>query len=150
MQSTKLLALAVAVLFASEPTLADLNATSRSAAQAAALSASKSVATQGNGNSQSTILNFPASAGTTTLRTVPQVYAPPMNATSPCRIALSAGVAVIGVGVTAGGSVEDADCNRREAARVLQGLGAEVGALKVMCLDPHVLAAKLPECVVSD
>lgn len=64
-----------------------------------------------------------ADGGTTTLRTVPDAYAPTVGATAPCRIAVSAGVAVIGIGVSGGGSVEDEPCNLRETARLLDGIG---------------------------
>jgi len=78
--------------------------------------------------------------GTTTLRTVPSVSAPAALPTAPCRISLSAGVAVIGFGGTFGGSVEDEKCTMRENARLLDSLGAREAALLVMCYDEHVAA----------
>jgi len=78
--------------------------------------------------------------GTATLRTVPSVSAPAALPTAPCRISLSAGVAVIGFGGTFGGSVEDEKCTMRENARLLDSLGAREAALLVMCYDEHVAA----------
>lgn len=78
---------------------------------------------------------------TTTLRTAPDPYAPTMNATAPCRISVSAGIAVIGIGVSGGGSVEDDPCNLRETARLLDGIGQREAAARVMCNDPRAAAA---------
>jgi len=87
----------------------------------------------------------PAASGgggkTTTLRTVPDAYAPTMNATAPCRISVSAGVAVIGIGVSGGGSVEDDPCNLRETARPLDGIGQREAAARVMCNDRRAAEA---------
>ena len=87
----------------------------------------------------------PAASGgggkTTTLRTVPDAYAPTMNATAPCRISVSAGVAVIGIGVSGGGSVEDDPCNLRETARLLDGIGQREAAARVMCNDRRAAEA---------
>jgi hypothetical protein len=141
------------------PALADVSAVAGSLSGAAAQSGSSSLAgittsgaqaTQGVGNQQAITINgapIPAqqrieTGGTTTVKTAPQVYAPPMGVTAPCRVALSAGVSVIGVGVAAGGSVPDAPCNLRELSRTYQALGAVEkavkvadGALALECLD---------------
>jgi hypothetical protein len=79
--------------------------------------------------------------GTTTVRTVPDAYAPTVGATAPCRIAVSAGVAVIGLGVSGGGSVEDDPCNLRETARLLDGIGQREAAARVMCNDARAAEA---------
>lgn len=76
--------------------------------------------------------------GTATLRTVPSVSAPAALPTAPCRISHSAGVAVIGVGVSAGSSTEDEKCTMRENARILDSLGAREAALLLMCFDEQV------------
>jgi len=87
----------------------------------------------------------PAASGSggkeTTVRTVPDAYAPTMNATAPCRISVSAGVAVIGIGVSGGGSVEDDPCNLRETARLLDGIGQREAAARVMCNDRRAAEA---------
>jgi len=81
-------------------------------------------------------------SGTTTLRTTPQVYGPAMGVTAPCRIALSAGVSVVAVGVAGGGSIEDLKCNWRENARIAYGIGDlptakywEVAIARLECID---------------
>jgi len=89
-----------------------------------------------------TVASTPASPGagdsrTTTIRSVPDANAPNMNATAPCRIAVSGGFAVVGVGVSAGGSVEDDPCNLRETARLLNGIGYPDAAARIMCNDPR-------------
>lgn len=106
----------IAALF-SLPALADINTVASSLSGAASQSGAQSAANQGN-TQQLTINGAPApaqqrieNAGTYTVRTAPMVYAPPMGVTAPCRIALSAGVSVVAVGVAAGGSVEDLKCN---------------------------------------
>ena len=78
--------------------------------------------------------------GTATLRTVPSVSAPAALPTAPCRISHSAGVAVIGVGVTAGTSTEDVGCTMRENARILDALGERTAALLLMCFNEQVAA----------
>ena len=79
-------------------------------------------------------------SGTQTLRTVPMVYAPPIGVTAPCMVALSGGVSVVGLGISAGGSIEDPGCTLRETARLLHGIGQEGAAARVMCNNK--LAAK--------
>ena len=53
----------------------------------------------------------------------------------------SAGVAVIGIGVSSGGSVEDDPCNLRETARLLDGIGQRDAAARVMCNDRRAAEA---------
>ncbi len=87
----------------------------------------------------------PSTAGggssTSTIRATPDAYAPTMNATAPCRISVSAGVSVIGLGASGGGSVEDDQCNLRETARLLSGIGQPAAAARVMCNDPRAALA---------
>jgi hypothetical protein len=150
----KYILILAAALFAA-PAFADSSALAGSLSGAAANSGSFSsanpvagaAATQGN--MQNLILNSTVPAyqqinhtGTDTVKTVPQVYAPPMGVTAPCRVALSAGVSVIGVGVAAGGSVADAPCNLRELSRTYHALNETAkavkvadGALALECLD---------------
>lgn len=131
---------------------ADSSALAASLANSVATSGSQAAANQGNNQ----VLNFnsPASTqstvnsngtlttnhtgnirheqvGTSTVKTVPQVYAPPMGVTSPCRIAFSGGVSIVGVGASGGGSVADAPCNLRELARLYHGVGAPAKAVLV-------------------
>jgi hypothetical protein len=88
-------------------------------------------------------------SGKYTVKSTPDVSAPPAYATSPCRIALSGGVSVIGLGLSAGGSVEDEGCTLRENARILNSLGANNAALRLMCNDAKVAAVLTDVCEVK-
>lgn len=77
---------------------------------------------------------------------VPNVYAPPSYPTSPCRVAWSAGVGVVGFGGSGGGSVMDEDCNRREFARSFALMGYEVIAVKLLCTAKVVQDADIQYC----
>ena len=123
-------------LIISEPAHAGDWNTSTSTSDSLSVSDSKSVATQGNGNEQNITFNS-NSPSDMTLRTTPQVYAPSMNATAPCRIAISVGLSVIGWGAAGGGSVEDELCTMRENARFLQALGQQEAATRLFCFDKH-------------
>ena len=143
-----LLAVIATIATASEPP-DGLNAGAWAASQAAAASsAGAAVKTSQKAAQQvSVTVNQPASEAssgggkTTTLRTVQNAYAPTVGATAPCRIAVSAGIAVIGIGVSGGGSVEDDPCNLRETARLLDGIGQREAAARVMCGDPRAADA---------
>ena len=120
-------------------------AASEAAAKASAGAAVKAAQTASQQVAVTVNQPAPAASGgggkTTTLRTVPDAYAPTMNATAPCRISVSAGVAVIGIGVSGGGSVEDDPCNLRETARLLDGIGQREAAARVMCNDRRAAEA---------
>jgi hypothetical protein len=77
-------------------------------------------------------------SGKYTVKTNAAVFAPNAYASSPCRIGLSAGVSVVGLGLSGGGSVEDEGCTMRENARILNSLGANEAALLLMCSDANV------------
>jgi len=144
-----LLLAAVTTVAISADQPAGLNAGAWAASQAAAASAAGAAVktTQTAAQQVAVTVNQPAAASssggskTTTLRTVPDAYAPTMNATAPCRISVSAGVAVIGIGVSGGGSVEDDPCNLRETARLLDGIGQREAAARVMCNDRRAAEA---------
>ena len=106
--------------------------TAQTAAQQVAVTVSQPAAAASSSGSKST---------TTTIRSVPDAYAPTVNATAPCRIAVSAGVVVVGIGVSGGGSVEDDPCNLRETARLLDGIGQREAAARLMCNDARAAAA---------
>jgi len=143
-----LLTFAATIAFAADAP-AGLNAGAWAASQAAAASsAGAAVKTAQTAAQQVAVtVNQPAPAAsgggsqTTTLRTVPDAYAPTVGATAPCRIAVTAGVAVIGIGVSGGGSVEDDPCNLRETARLLDGIGQREAAARLMCNDARAAAA---------
>ena len=145
-----ILSLATMIAFAADAP-AGLNAGAWAASQAAAASsAGAAVKTAQTAAQQvSVMVNPPAPAAsgggskstTTTIRSVPDAYAPTVGATAPCRIAVTAGVAVIGIGVSGGGSVEDDPCNLRETARLLDGIGQREAAARVMCNDRRAAEA---------
>lgn len=143
-----ILSLATMIAFAADAP-AGLNAGAWAASEAAAKASSGAAVKTAQTAAQqvAVTLNQPAPAASgsggkeTTVRTVPDAYAPTMNATAPCRISVSAGVAVIGVGVSGGGSVEDDPCNLRETARLLDGIGQRAAAARVMCNDRRAAEA---------
>jgi hypothetical protein len=91
-----------------------------------------------NSNVNSTI------SGTTELRTVATVYAPPVGMTANCMIGASGGATGLGWGFALGTGIEDKGCTRRENARLLHGLGKTVAAARIMCNDPESAAALGP------
>ena len=109
--------------------------TAQTTSQQVAVTVSQPAAAASSSGSKST---------TTTIRSVPDAYAPTVNATAPCRIAVSAGVVVVGIGVSGGVSVEDDPCNLRETARLLDGIGQREAAARVMCNDPRAAEALGP------
>ena len=65
-----------------------------SVSESVSVSDAKSIATQGNGNTQNIQFNSEA-ADRVTVRATTQVYAPAMNATAPCRISVPAGISSV-------------------------------------------------------
>ena len=128
-----IIAIAGALIISAPAHAGDWN-TSTSTSDSLSVSDSKSLAVQGNGNAQNITINS-AAADRVTVRTTPQVYAPSMNATAPCRISVSAGISVIGWGASAGGSVEDVLCSIRENSRFLDALGEREAAVRLFCFD---------------
>jgi len=142
---------------------ADTSALANSLANSASQSGSASIASQGNAQNI-TINGSPIpintthtqnvnATGTSTVKTVPQVYAPSVGVTAPCRVALSGGVSVIGFGIAAGGSVTDSPCNLRELSRLYFGIGqtdkavaVANGALALECADEQVAKALGDTC----
>ena len=114
-----------------------------SASDSLSVSGSASVATQGNGNSQGVTINGAPAPDRITVRSTPQVYSPSINNTANCRIALSAGVSMIGWGVAAGGSTEDENCVLLETSRILYSIGQQAAAARLLCYsaNPNVKAA---------
>lgn len=68
------------------------------------------------------------------------VYAPGVQPTIPCATGWSAGFGVPGGGGTFGKSGKDAECERRETARVFAILGELEFAMAIMCKADVVLA----------
>lgn len=119
----------------------------------------QAIDTSGNvvGNSSNTF-NFAAPPANTTnrttlvydgeqrIRSVPSVIAPIMNPTTPCTSTYTFGAAAMGWGASAGASVTDTECTRRESARMLQALGAADAAFSLMCGNKDVYDAAPAMC----
>ena len=129
-------AIAILMLSASTLTFADSNAVNFNANDASSLSKSGAMGNITSFNYSNPDKTKVEYSGTQTLRTAPQVYAPPIGVTAPCYVALSGGLSVVGFGIAAGGSIEDEGCTMRETARLLFGIGQPLAAAKVMCNNP--------------
>jgi len=75
------------------------------------------------------------STGDVTIRTTPQVYAPPVSGGNPCTLAVSGGVSVIGWGAAAGGTFVDQDCAMRQKIAMIHNAGYKGAAKELMCED---------------
>lgn len=73
--------------------------------------------------------------GDVTIRTTPQVYAPPVSGGNPCTLAVSGGVSVIGWGAAAGGTFVDQDCAMRQKIAMVHNAGYAGVAFEMMCND---------------
>lgn len=69
------------------------------------------------------------------------VSAPGLAASGACLGSVSAGVGAGGFGLSMGSTHQDDPCNRRENARVMQGLGYKDVAVRIMLQDPMVAGA---------
>lgn len=72
-------------------------------------------------------------------RQAPALSAPPVYASGPCAVGASGGISTPVGGISGGKVTFDADCNRRELARVLTPLNPAL-ALKLLCADPMLAA----------
>lgn len=74
-------------------------------------------------------------SGSQSIKTTPAVVAPGLTATAAtCLGSRSGGVAVTGVGATAGSTYEDGPCNGREGAKVYHIMGMHDAAIERLCL----------------
>jgi hypothetical protein len=78
--------------------------------------------------------------GTTSVRTVPSVFAPGLAAAGieSCLGSVSGGGSWLGTGVTLGGSIPDKDCSARLDARTLWSFGLKKAAVARICLTIDV------------
>ena len=75
---------------------------------------------------------------------VSSAIAPPSFPTSPCRIALSAGLSLMNVRISGGGSTLDTQCDLRASAQAFSAIGDNESAEYLLCsLDA---SKKLPKC----
>ena len=80
-------------------------------------------------------------SSTETLRNVPEIIAPNISGGNPCLVGVAGGVAVAGFGMTLGGGWEDAGCERRNSAALLNNIGEKPVAVALMCQDAKVRQA---------
>lgn len=80
--------------------------------------------------------------GTYTVKSAPTVYAPNLTAsiTETCWGSISGAVSVVGVGVSAGATIKDYDCNRRLTAAIAGRMGRMDVAFNIMCQDDQFRA----------
>ena len=108
--------------------------------------------TQNQGQSQSTENSNNASQSVTvngdTYKApdipVSSAYAPPAFPTSPCRIALSAGLSLMNIGGSFGGSTLDTQCDLRASAQAFAAIGDVESAEYLLC--SLEASKKLPKC----
>lgn len=136
-------------LVASGYAFAGQSAVSGSISGAASQSGATAQSSQGNQQNisftnPSTVSTFSDQSGTTTIKTVATVYAPPIGVTAPCFVGYSGGVTVVGFGASLGGGVEDVGCTLRETSRLLYGIGQTDAAARVMCANADAARAMGP------
>jgi hypothetical protein len=75
--------------------------------------------------------------GSYTVKSAPTVYAPSLTAsmTETCWGSVSAGVSVVGVGVSGGATIKDLDCNKRLNAAVAWRMDRKDIAFNIMCQE---------------
>lgn len=99
--------------------------------------ASRTTAYGGEANNAGNSQTLSVSSRYEEKRQAPGVYAPAIYASGPCAYGWSAGASIPGGGASFGKSKPDANCDRRELARVLTPLNPRL-ALKVLCTDPLI------------
>ena len=67
------------------------------------------------------------------IKNTPDVRAPYMNTTSPCRVGISGGIGIAGFGGNAGTTIEDKECTLRQTAQTFSALGVPGAGLWLLC-----------------
>jgi hypothetical protein len=124
---------------------------SSSAAQAVAISGQGGQGGQGGSANSALTINNPANTtstvnqnlnttGTSTIKNVPTVFSPGLAAAGleTCLGSVSAGVGVIGTGVSFGTTIPDAGCAARLDARTLWSMGLRKAAVARLCLNTDI------------
>lgn len=114
--------------------------TSQTAVQQAALVTSQTVTVEAAKASSGT-----GGGGTTTVRNTPDPYAPTINATVPCLVPITGGLVVAGFGGSIGSGALDGGCELRETARLLNGIGQQAAAARILCNNPLAATALGPD-----
>jgi hypothetical protein len=86
------------------------------------------------------------------LKSTTKVYSPPPSAISPslsmsnsdlCTVGVSGAVQTQILGISAGKTVRDMNCERLKNAKVLYDMGMKVAAVSVMCQDKRIFSSML-------
>ena len=102
---------------------------------------STATTTYQSGSSSNTTTN---STTNSNIRSAPPTAAAPTVTNSGSDVWLagaSAGVQTFGIGVSAGKSFRDKNCERIKLSRELNSLGMKVAAVAILCQDPRVFAS---------
>ena len=102
---------------------------------------STATTTYQSGSSSNTTTN---STTNSNIRSAPPTAAAPTvtnSGSDVCLAGASAGVQTFGIGVSAGKSFRDKNCERIKLSRELNSLGMKVAAVAILCQDPRVFAS---------
>ena len=102
---------------------------------------STAATTYQSGSSSNTTTN---STTNSNIRSAPPTAAAPTvtnSGSDVCLAGASAGVQTFGIGVSAGKSFRDKNCERIKLSRELNSLGMKVAAVAILCQDPRVFAS---------
>ena len=97
-------------------------------------------------STESTMTSDITSKTTTTLKSPPpSAVIPTMNNTNSdlCTVGVAGAVQTQILGISAGGSVRDMNCEKLKNAKVLYDMGMKVAAVSVMCQDKRVFDAMM-------
>lgn len=122
----------------------DQSQTQTATADAGAMSVSTN-----NGNNQSINVNEAARPDDITIRNTASARPPNFNATAPCYYGWSAGLGVAGANIGGGKNKLDPECNLRETARTMAGLGEVEQAIKILCATEAAQQALGDKCGLS-
>ena len=102
---------------------------------------STATTTYQSGSSSNTTTN---STTNSNIKSAPPTAAAPTvtnSGSDGCLAGASAGVQTFGIGVSAGKSFRDKNCERIKLSRELNSLGMKVAAVAILCQDPRVFAS---------
>ena len=102
---------------------------------------STATTTNQSGSSSNTTTN---STTNSNIKSAPPTAAAPTvtnSGSDVCLAGASAGVQTFGIGVSAGKSFRDKNCERIKLSRELNSLGMKVAAVAILCQDPRVFAS---------
>ena len=99
--------------------------------------------TYATGASNSTTTNNTSNAYQGDSRVVTTATAPAMSNFSQdvCSVAITGGVQTLGLGISAGSSKRDLNCERLKLAKALHDMGMKVASVALLCQNPMVFEA---------